>query len=162
MKKKGVLKVVIIFLIAMILWIFPLFIWKNFVLSNNIPILDSLYEVLNTLFSGLAFAVLAYTIIQQNKQLNLQKDELELQRKELELNRIELKRTASAQEATEISIKNQAKILEYSAILNGKAALLQTYTKMGTEVNSNYRTKQFNIENEILDLLKEMENKTTF
>jgi len=49
---------------------------------------------LNTLFSGLAFAAIAYSIFQQREELALQREELALQRQEMELTRTELAKTA--------------------------------------------------------------------
>lgn len=55
----------------------------------------------NSLFSGLAFAGLIYTIF-------LQRKELQLQRQELQLTRNELTRSAEAQEKSENALSKQA------------------------------------------------------
>lgn len=62
-----------------------------------------LFGVVNALFSGLAFAVLIYT-------MNLQRKELALQRQELALTREELSRSASAQEKSEAALSAQAEL----------------------------------------------------
>ena len=60
---------------------------------------------LNSLFSGLAFAILIFTVA-------LQKKELELQREELALTRLELQKSAKAQ--NEIAELNRAMLREQS------------------------------------------------
>lgn len=62
-----------------------------------------LFGSINSLFSGLAFAGLFYTISLQQRQISYQVEELELQRKELELQRKEMQ--ASRQE-----LANQSKM----------------------------------------------------
>jgi len=71
----------------------------------------------NSLFSGLAFLGIIYTIFLQRKELSLQREELELTRKEL-------KRTAEAQEKSEKALSKQAESLKITAKLNGLSSLL--------------------------------------
>jgi hypothetical protein len=59
------------------------------------------FGAVNSLFSGLAFAGLIYTIF-------LQRGELQLQREELQLTRSELTRSAEAQEKSERALAKQA------------------------------------------------------
>ncbi len=148
-------------LLVIAIWIiYPIFIAKHIPieLRNGQPV-DS-FGALNTLFSGFAFAVLIYTIIQQNYQLGMQKEELSLQRRELELTRIELNRSASAQESTEKSIKNQAKLMEYSSKLDGLKTLLQTYRDNSESKHytipekETFRRKTKDIEKEIERLIE--------
>lgn len=54
-------------------------------------ILGDQFGAVNALFSGCAFAGLIYTIIQQNKSIDLQREDLRNQQEELKLNRNELK-----------------------------------------------------------------------
>lgn len=68
------------------------------------------FGAVNSLFSGLAFAGIIYTIV-------LQRNELELQRQELTYTRRELERAASAQEESEKSLKEQSRLMEEQAKL---------------------------------------------
>ncbi len=79
-----------------------------------------LFGAVNALFSGLAFAGLIYAIL-------LQREDLALQRTELELTREELKRSASAQEQSEIALRAQAEAAERSASLAAINFLLDHY-----------------------------------
>ena len=63
------------------------------------------FGVINSLFSGLAFAGIIYTIL-------LQRKELSLQRQELKETRMELERSATAQEKSEKQQKRQAENLK--------------------------------------------------
>jgi hypothetical protein len=73
---------------------------------------------LDTLFSGLAFAGLIYTIA-------LQRKELQLQREELRLTREELARTASAQEKSEASLKQEYKTMLFTARLPAMTSIIE-------------------------------------
>lgn len=59
------------------------------------------FGAVNTLFSGLAFAGLIYTV-------HIQRKELQLQREELQISRAELSRSAEAQERSERALSRQA------------------------------------------------------
>lgn len=80
--------------------------------------LGDLFGAVNSLFSGLAFAGVIYTIY-------LQKEELSLQRKELQLTRDELRRTATAQEKSERALQKQVEALELTARLNALAMMIE-------------------------------------
>ena len=67
-----------------------------------------MFGAVNTLFSGMAFAGVIYTIY-------LQRHELELQRYELKLTRTELNRSATAQEKSEQALSEQVKALNRQA-----------------------------------------------
>jgi len=86
------------------------------------------FGVINTLFAGLAFAGLFYTIYQQGQQIALQRNELSLQRKELELTREELSRSASAQEKSEKALADQVDVASAAAMLNAA-----NYMQLGFE-----------------------------
>jgi uncharacterized protein (DUF3084 family) len=79
-----------------------------------------MFGATNALFSALAFAGVLYTI-------HLQREELGLQRQELEQTRLELARTASAQEAAERNLAQQAAALEATARLNALAAAVEHF-----------------------------------
>jgi hypothetical protein len=78
------------------------------------------FGVVNALFSGLAFAGLIYAIL-------LQRQDLALQRTELELTRQELRRSAGAQEQSEIALRAQASAAAQSTRLAAINFLLDHY-----------------------------------
>tara|TARA_B100001971_G_C17967753_1_gene420743 strand:- start:57 stop:542 length:486 start_codon:yes stop_codon:yes gene_type:complete len=109
-------------LLVLIIWgisafIIPLIYPK---LSDRALLGDS-FGVINSLFSGLAFAGIIYTIL-------LQRKELALQRQELKETRMELERSAAAQENSERQQKRQAENLKITAKLNALNSLLNYYT----------------------------------
>ena len=79
-----------------------------------------LFGAVNALFSGLAFAGLIYTIIQQ-------KEDLELQRKEIAENKAELKKSARAQERSQKALKEQVEQMKIAARLNALKTLIDYY-----------------------------------
>jgi CRISPR/Cas system CMR-associated protein Cmr5 small subunit len=81
---------------------------------------------INSLFSGLAFAGLIYTII-------LQRKELTLQRKELILTRNELMRSAKAQEESEKSLTAQLKSMVIAANINGLTTIIDYYKRIAAK-----------------------------
>jgi hypothetical protein len=78
-----------------------------------------LFGSVTSLFSGLAFAGIIYTIF-------LQRGELALQRIELQLTREQLARSAKAQEKSEQSLTKQAQILETTARLNALTSCINS------------------------------------
>jgi hypothetical protein len=78
------------------------------------------FGAINSLFSGLAFAGIIYTIL-------LQRRELELQRKELIETRKELERSATAQETSGRELRRQAENLKMTAKLNALSTLVSFY-----------------------------------
>lgn len=78
------------------------------------------YGAVNSLFSGLAFAGIIYTIILQKKELSLQRDEL-MQ------TRIELQRSANAQEKSEKALIQQIDAMSSTAKLNAWKTLVDHY-----------------------------------
>jgi len=79
-----------------------------------------MFGAVNSLFSGLAFAALIFTIF-------MQREELLLQRQELEYTRIELTRSATAQEQSEAALRAQAETASQAAALSAINALLGYY-----------------------------------
>ena len=79
-----------------------------------------MFGVVNTLFSGLAFAGVIYAIL-------LQREDLTLQREELKLTRAELRRSAEAQEKSERALSVQAVASAQSARLSAINYLLDHY-----------------------------------
>lgn len=90
-----------------------------------------MFGAIGTLFSGLAFAGVIYTIL-------LQRRDLEIQRRELEVTRGDLERTAKAQEKSQLALKEQAQALKITAQLNSLALIPSLYC--------NIRDRKKNIE----------------
>lgn len=92
---------------------------------------------LNTLFSGLAFAGLIYTVL-------LQREELSLQRRELELTREELHRTAKANEEAAKALAKQIDTQLLAARISGMSALLTSCNERLADIsrmNEGFRSK---------------------
>lgn len=96
------------------------YLFKNTFNENAAWFGDS-FGAINSLFSGLAFAGIIYTIL-------LQRQELQLQRQELKNTREELKRSADSQENTEKLFKSQGDIMKKTAQLNGLNQLMEYYS----------------------------------
>jgi hypothetical protein len=77
--------------------------------------LGDAYNVVNTLFSGLAFLGIILTVLLQSRELKLQRRELELQRKEIE-------QSVKAQEESAQALKLQADLLAKSTVVAGVSA----------------------------------------
>ncbi|HLG35149.1 MAG TPA: hypothetical protein VI757_09735, partial [Bacteroidia bacterium] len=80
---------------------------------------------INSLFSGLAFVGIIYTIL-------LQKKELSLQRQELVDSRRELKRSADAQEKSEAAFNKQIEVMNLAARLNALNCAVEYYNSKAT------------------------------
>lgn len=93
---------------------------------NNRADFGEMFGIVNTLFSGWAFAGVIYAIF-------LQRRELELQRNELEMTRGELRRTAEAQEKSEQSLSSQVRELVNQRRLSIMPALLAQIAYRGNE-----------------------------
>ncbi|MDD2863768.1 MAG: hypothetical protein PHC99_03495 [Methylococcales bacterium] len=99
--KKSGIKVVIIAVIAVVgLWFVTLFVGIQFFNDwQTRGQFGDLFGSVNSLFSGLAFAALIYTIYLQRQELALQRIELKLQRDEMVASRGELAAQVAIQKA---------------------------------------------------------------
>ena len=79
-----------------------------------------MFGVINTLFSGLAFAGVIFAIVMQRK-------ELRLQRREFKMNREQLRLSAEAQEKAERALNEQAIALQRSAKIYALSFLLNAH-----------------------------------
>lgn len=87
-----------------------------------------MFGAVNSLFSGLAFAGVIFTIY-------LQRKELSLQRAELSLTRTQLSRSADAQEKSEEALAKQVEALDLTARLNALSSVIKQYdTKIARAV----------------------------
>jgi hypothetical protein len=100
----GVLVVLVVWgcNLALIYWFFPD--WQTRGQFGD------LFGAINSLFSGLAFAGLIYTIILQGRELSLQRDELRLQREEMVRSREQLAEQARLQKMELLATISQLKI----------------------------------------------------
>lgn len=76
-----------------------------------------IFNAISSLFGGLAFLGLIFTILIQSRQLELQRKELIEQRKELQLSR-------ETQQASQKEFGKQAELMGRAAILNSLNALV--------------------------------------
>jgi hypothetical protein len=144
-------------ILVILLWITTFFIILIFnKYDSNSGVLGDSFGILNALFSGLAFAILIYTMF-------LQKEELKLQRKELELTRNELKRSAKAQEESQKALTEQVKTMESTSILNAYDTLMNyninLHQHRGLSSDNPYFKKSKAIENKILDIIESINGK---
>lgn len=116
-------------LIALIIvfWLGSFFLIKHYLFDlNDRALLGDSFGVVNSLFSGLAFAGIIYTIVLQRKELSLQRQELKETRKELQ-------RSATAQENSEKQQKRQSENLKITAKLNALSTLVSYYSDLETK-----------------------------
>ena len=107
-----------------------------------------MFGTVNSLFAGLAFAGVIYTIL-------LQRDELALQREELKLTRKELGRSATAQEKSEKALASQVHELQRTAKLNALSALIENYdVKIRSKPNPSDRMKLEHRQRDFIDKLE--------
>lgn len=83
------------------------------------------FGVMNSLFTGLAFAALVVTIYQQQKGLRQQREELEMQREELHLQREELKHSVAEMKRSANAQTAQVRINTMSALLASLPVLIR-------------------------------------
>lgn len=142
--------------VVFIIWILSIFIVPFIYpkLEDRALFGDS-FGLINSLFSGFAFAGIIYTII-------LQRKELALQRQELKETRMELERSADAQEKSEKQQRRQSENLKITAKLNALSTLVSYYSDLETKTKninaSKYKSSQR--EQEIyIQKIKEILNK---
>lgn len=78
----------------------------------------------NSLFAGLAFAGLIYTIWLQRTELALQREELRLTREELRLSREEMQASTQAQNMSAEALTSQLDIARLAARLQAQTAIM--------------------------------------
>ena len=106
-----------------------------------------MFGALNTLFSGLAFAALAYT-------LHLQRTELALQRQELAQTRAELAKQASSQELQANTAMRAAEISALGSLFQAYSVLLTN--KKGLFIDEDdYHSEITRVRDELTYLLNE-------
>ncbi|MBL7951396.1 MAG: hypothetical protein JNM62_06720 [Flavobacteriales bacterium] len=87
-----------------------------------------MFGAVNSLFSGLAFAGIIYTILLQRRELGLQRRELESTRKELE-------RSANAQEEVKAEMLRQATIQSKAARVQALSVLINHLDRYEEMIN---------------------------
>jgi len=125
----------VLLILVFIIWILSIFIVPFIYpeLTDRALLGDS-FGLINSLFSGLAFAGIIYTII-------LQRKELSLQRQELKDTRMELQRSANAQEKSEKQQGRQSENLKITAKLNALNTLVSYYSDLESKSKNSDSTK---------------------
>lgn len=160
--------VVILLAVVLILWVLswlfiPYFLneWKDRGTFGD------MFGAVNSLFSGLAFAGLIYTIYLQSKELSLQRDELEQTRIELEGQKIQLERQNDnmSKQNFEITffnmLANIQSITNYMISpygnLNGRIYLHQLFEEFDIEVSNNqvFQKEKSSVDKNNMDILKD-------
>jgi hypothetical protein len=115
-------------LVAVTVGIFAILALVPIVLAHYLPTPEvrgqfgDMFGLANSLFSGLAFAGLIYTIL-------LQRRELSLQREELALTRVELSRSATALENSEKAMAAQVRVASQTSRLTAIAQLIEYHDR---------------------------------
>jgi len=143
-------------IVVFIIWILSIFI-VPFIYPElkDRALLGDSFGLINSLFSGLAFAGIIYTII-------LQRKELALQRQELKETRMELERSANAQEKSEKQQRRQSENLKITAKLNALSTLVSYYSDLETKTKNFNASKYKNSQREqeiYIQRIKEILNK---
>ena len=115
------MKIIGLFLLIVIFWFCtPFIVFELFPTMDQRGQFGDLFGSINSLFSGLAFAGLLYTIFLQRNELALQREELRLQREEMVASREELAKQGDIQlkqyQALIIDLKVKAINMEIDAI----------------------------------------------
>ena len=146
----------VLLFIVVIIWIASLFVIPYFLTDlQKRALLGDSFGTINSLFSGLAFAGIIYTIL-------LQRKELALQRQELRETRLELERSATAQENSERQQRRQSENLKITAKLNALSTLVSYYSNVETKTKNfdGARHKEAQTEQErYISRIKELLNK---
>lgn len=129
--------------------IYAISIYLSFGSWQNSGLFGDSFGAVNSLFSGLAFAGIIYTVL-------LQRRELALQREELSLTRNELKRTADAQEKSEEALTKQIESLNDTAKLNALQTIVDHYTKL-SEKHRRDNNLLNKYGNKVINAIKEIE-----
>lgn len=108
-------------LIVVIIWMTSaLFIYFGLDTWDKRGAFGDLFGAINSLFSGLAFAGLMYTIF-------LTKQDLEIQRKEVAANRKQLIKSAKAQQKSEKALAEQVEQMKIASRLDALKTLIDYY-----------------------------------
>lgn len=136
----------ILFILIIIFWVISPWLLPKIFVDINSTDFEKIFNGVNSLFSGLAFLGVIYTVV-------LQRQELKLQREELVLTREELKRSAKAQEDSERALSAQVKMLSIAARINGLTTMIEfNYKQMSRSVDLGFNfqcqenIKQYGIE----------------
>ncbi len=105
-----------------------------------------LFGAVNSLFSGLGFAGLLYTIVLQQKQLSMQREELAMQREEMRASRGELANQTRAQTAMFKATVAQISITALQAQMEAIKIQLPTASE-GVRKNHQYAKLQQQADN---------------
>lgn len=123
-KKSNLWKLYVFIFAVMVLWWLSMFyIDFRFLDSTEKGLFGDSFGAVNSLFSGLAFAGIIYTIL-------LQRKELEYQRQELIETKIVLKESASAQDKSQKALTKQIENMNLAAKLDAHSSLMNFYLQV--------------------------------
>jgi hypothetical protein len=120
-EKKQIFFLVLIIVIVWCLFQFGVFMYYKDLEES--AIFGDSFGAINSLFTGLAFGGLIYTIY-------LQRKDLEIQREDLKETKTELKRSADAQEKSEKALTEQIKLMNVTAEINALNVLIDYYNSV--------------------------------
>lgn len=122
--KDFILTAIIVAFLIISAWFVTLFVLRE---KPNRGTFGDMFGSINALFSGLALAGIILTILLQRRDLAYQRKDLAIQLRVLNETKDELKRTAIAQEKSEIALNRQAENLKISAELTALNTLVNYY-----------------------------------
>ncbi|GGI57815.1 hypothetical protein [Winogradskyella haliclonae] len=151
-----------IYIVAIFTVIFIIVTWIiTYRLLKDLPneergTLGDMFGTLNTLFSGLAFAGIIFTILLQRKELSLQREELKETRRELA-------RSAEAQEKSQIALNKQSKYTLNASRINALSTLIENCNSIISNDRNSYnrdaaKKDKKDFINQMYEIIQEMKN----
>lgn len=139
LKEESTKQLLYLLLVVFLIWVmFDVILYYSIKDWNILSLFGDMFGAINSLFTGLAFAGLIYTII-------LQKKELRLQRLELIETRKELARSALAQEKSEIALSKQVLLQNMTAQLTSLNILINYNTEKAERIRHSEAFHYFEI-----------------
>jgi hypothetical protein len=111
-----------------------------------------------TLFGGLAFAGIIWTIMLQRRELALQRQELRETRKELERTAVAQEKSEAALSAQGAALRAQVEVAQLSARLNAATALLEHHQELLTRINNSIHPDFSHHQKTVAELVSELES----
>lgn len=158
-----------LFFIVILLWLGSWYLITNQIIDNNERgTFGDMFGVVNSLFSGLAFAGLIYTIYLQSKELSLQREELEQTREELKGQKLQLEKqnenlTKQNFEVTFFNmLRNLQSIVNYMVDPHGNKTgrnylhdLFESF-ELSVTSDGKYKTAKASVDESNKDILKDV------
>lgn len=108
------------------------------------------FGVLNSLFSGLAFVILIYTLRQQEEQIRLQREDLQNQKEDLKLQREEMQRQCEEQKRQADEFEKQNQLMEIKTF----ESFFYNYLNQITELKKDIIKNEIKYHNSIYPLIE--------